>query len=189
MKYVLTILFALITNIAFAITPPDYSVRVFVFEDGGTKSLGSGVLIASNRVITNHHVVSDRKSDSDVKIMFSDWTVVDAKVLRTNKALDIALIEIPEQTIKPIQLGVVALPEDKVTTHGFGYGAPTTHKGVIVKQNIAIIGIKGAKVISGDSGGPIVNERGKLVGLVFGVDKEMAYGCSLACILIFLENE
>ena len=58
-------------------------VRIYVYEDKDefADSYGSGVVISSTQVLTNWHVVKDRRKSDPIKVRFSDGSRRAATVL------------------------------------------------------------------------------------------------------------
>jgi len=133
---------------------------------------GSGFFISSDGLfLTCEHVVGRRKT---VDVMVSPGVTVKADVLRTNPEMDLALIKVNGVESKPI-----AIKKSRTTTSGeavFTVGSPgsidyfgTLSKGIISGHRV----IEGnqyiqtdASVSPGNSGGPMLNEIGEVVGIV-----------------------
>ncbi|MEO5559904.1 MAG: trypsin-like peptidase domain-containing protein [Dokdonella sp.] len=130
---------------------------------------GSGVLIdASGYALTNAHVVG---ADTQVKVMLDD-DVVDARVVRTDKHVDVALLQFDP---KGRNAATVAHGEPHAGDPLYVVGTPLDVKlSHTVTQGIlsAIREVDGARLYQtdaavnpGNSGGPVFNESGELVAL------------------------
>ncbi|PWU20779.1 MAG: hypothetical protein C5B49_03690 [Bdellovibrio sp.] len=142
-------------------------------------SLGSGVIVDTNpdhaTIMTNHHVVANSQA---IKVEFSPLTghtqPVEGRVIAADPVLDIALIE-----VKMLD-GLKALPfgnSDKVKVgdyvmavgNPFGQGHSVTHGIISAKnRNGPVIGKflqTDALINRGNSGGPLVNLQGEIVGI------------------------
>ena len=133
---------------------------------------GSGFFVSSEgHVITNHHVVDGCKT---TKVNFRG-SEIEAKVLSIDKVNDIAILKtnINPNNIFPVSNEDVSLLEDVVVA-GYPKGkkissAIKTHKGVVT----ALAGAgdnysnfqTDATINAGNSGGPIVNQKGNIVGI------------------------
>jgi serine protease Do len=140
---------------------------VAVLAGGGH---GSGFLVsADGYVITNEHVVG---KETKVRIRWSDGFESDGEVIRSHKARDVALIRTNPHGRQPlyIQRGA-AVPGATV----YAVGAPldlkfqsTVTKG-IVSANRLYDGFSfiqsDVAVTHGNSGGPLLNEKGAVVGI------------------------
>lgn len=133
---------------------------------------GSGFFVSKDgHIITNHHVVDGCKT---TKVNFRG-SEIEAKVLSIDKVNDIAILKtnINPNNIFPVSNEDVSLLEDVVVA-GYPKGkkissAIKTHKGVVT----ALAGAgdnysnfqTDATINAGNSGGPIVNQKGNIVGI------------------------
>jgi len=179
--------FFLSINFTFAAKPPDFCVRIFVDDKGKETSMGSGILVSDTKVLTNWHVVRDRKTDESIKILFTDWVAVDGKVLKTHKKWDMALIEIKKTDRKPVHFGTPVGVNSVVRIHGYGGGIPDSSCGIVQSTKNFVI-VRGTMARSGDSGGCIVNLENELVGILFGQSIDQTYGSDITRINKFLEK-
>ncbi|KPK52826.1 MAG: hypothetical protein AMS22_08375 [Thiotrichales bacterium SG8_50] len=170
-------------------TPPPNVVRVFAEERGGTSN-GTGVLIAPNLIVTNHHVIRD--GTGKVQVMFPDWTLYDATIVKADKRWDLALLRIDPVLIPPMPLGETPSYGARVTVGGYGPGFYAQSEGPVVKfyqpdkTSPPDLFSVDALVRSGDSGGP-VQLRGKLVGVLFGCS-DGTYAVAVDRLRKFLEE-
>ena len=136
---------------------------------------GSGILGAKNFVLTNEHVVSDVYR---VNIRFSDDTVVVGYVAARNEDEDIAIISIPETKNTPLAFGDSDAPAlnqgDPVYTFGFPFalsGDVSFKEGTLSRrldfEKKKYLEISSA-ILPGNSGGPLVNNHGQVVGISRG---------------------
>ena len=149
----------------------------------GEKSLGSGVIVdGAADILTSLHVVDGAKS---IMVYFADGTHSDATVASAQPELDIAVLQplIPPQQFVPATLGnpgaLQVGDEAYVVGHPFGlYGSMSA--GVISgfdrtfqpsTSNVEIQGLIqiDAAVNPGNSGGPLLNRAGHVVGIVTGL--------------------
>lgn len=158
----------LISFSAYAInfTPEEtYNSVVVVYTETG---VGSGFSIKENLIITNAHVVGNNKN---VAINLYDGTTIKGQVIKSNIEKDLALIKI-EQELKPLNVNEGNL---SIGQEVYAIGAPkdmpyTMTKGIIsaldrqLGQN-SYIQID-ASVNSGNSGGPLVDDEGNVIGII-----------------------
>jgi serine protease Do len=143
---------------------------------------GSGVIIAANGyILTNNHVVTSAKKNG-IKVQLSDTREYKAKLIGTDKYTDLAVIKIDADNLPVATLG--NSDEVEVGHIVFAIGAPlglksTMTQGIVsaLGRNIGIIdneksgyGIENfiqtdAAVNPGNSGGPLVNINGEVVGI------------------------
>jgi S1-C subfamily serine protease len=153
-------------------------------KDGKEESgLGSGVIIDDRGdILTALHVVSDA---TEIKVSFADGSQSSATVANTTPASDIAVLtaDKPPEQLMPATLGnpnaMNIGDEAYVVGNPFGlYGSMTT--GVIsgfnrtfqpVNSDLKIQGLIqiDAAVNPGNSGGPLLNRYGQVVGIVTGL--------------------
>jgi serine protease Do len=156
----------------------------FKFEmpkQGPQVGSGSGFIITSNGyILTNNHVVANAKKNG-VKIQLSDTREFKAKVIGTDKYTDLAVLKIDAENLPVAALG--NSDEVEVGHIVFAIGAPlglksTMTQGIVsaLGRNIGIMndqsgyGIENfiqtdAAVNPGNSGGPLVNINGEVVGI------------------------
>lgn len=175
----------LFNPVALAGGPPEWLVRVFVNEQGAAvgegmfqpESLGSGVLVGEDLVVTNNHIVRDiAKGDNQIVIMFGDWSVSSkAVLLKTDAKKDLALIRISKTKKKPVEILNKCPPLVLGVLHGYGYGLYAYGQGITTGLAMAgpdpddmheVIELTGISARFGDSGGGVVNSSGKLIGVI-----------------------
>lgn len=145
-------------------------------EQTATKSAyGTGFPINDEGVIlTSHHVIKGAKT---IDVQFQDGTVCPAKVLKQSPNIDIAILRIDKPT--PDYLVMDSQPEIGVGDRVFTIGFPVEH---LLGQEpkftdgaiSALSGIRGeatflqitVPIHPGNSGGPLLSEDGKVVGVI-----------------------
>lgn len=171
--------------VASMLLPSVVTVRVPV---DGSVSLGSGfVASADGHIITNDHVVSG--SSGVVSVIFDDGTSSPAKVIGTDPESDVAVLQVKRGELHPALLGdsdAVAVGDAVVAI-----GSPLALRGTVtagivsaLDRPIATDAENGttryyaaiqtdAAVNHGNSGGPLVDAAGQVVG-INAVIKSMA---------------
>ncbi|MBQ8716325.1 MAG: trypsin-like peptidase domain-containing protein [Clostridia bacterium] len=168
----------------------DYTVTILV-----TTALGSGngsgfIYSADGHIVTNYHVIEGATS---VQVVLSTGKAYDATVKGYNEAADIAVLKIDAENLVPAALGssadllvgddvlVVGTPAklDYAGTTTFGKVSATNRlvaltdaSGTVVKKMTLIQ--TDTSVNPGNSGGPLADLYGKVVGVV--VMKVSTYG-------------
>jgi serine protease Do len=140
---------------------------------------GSGVIITnSGYILTNNHVVSGAKKNG-IKVQLSDTREFKAKLIGTDKYTDLAVLKIDADNLPVAALGN---SDDVEVGHiVFAIGAPlglksTMTEGIVsaLGRNIGIIGDEygienfiqtDAAVNPGNSGGPLVDIQGRVIGI------------------------
>lgn len=160
-------------------------VRIIIRESLGN-GIGSGTIFRQERkvayVLTAAHVVADRiRNGVTVRV---SGQLYQATVLCEDKLWDVAILRIADPGIKPIALAdEIPKPGDSVECSGLGpngvyrYARGPVTKFVSPGKNLPFEWIE-VKIASrqGDSGGPIVNTKGRIVGLINGTDNRITAG-------------
>jgi S1-C subfamily serine protease len=158
-------------------TPHPAVVRV-IATDRNSMSLGSGTLVDANEeyglVITNWHVVRD--AVGPVEVVFPDGFHSMAGIVRTDREWDLAALLIWKPPgVQPVPVSTTApRPGDMLTIAGYGSGNYKMQSGACTEylapapgRPLEIVELAAA-ARHGDSGGPILNSRGELAGVLFG---------------------
>lgn len=146
------------------------------------KTIGSGFIVGPNLVLTNRHVVSDSK---EVEVYFTgEDKAVNGKVIKLDKENDIALIEVVTGDRKSLALATQSpdIGED-VLVFGTPYGfRGSVTRGIVsaldreisMENNVELKDLiqTDASTNPGNSGGPLVNSKGMVVGMMIAVYHE-----------------
>jgi S1-C subfamily serine protease len=161
-------------------------VRAFVDgPDGGEVEggVGTGVVILDSGVIlTNIHVVAGAKR---ISLTFSEGLESEAVVTGTRPEDDLAVLQaktLPDDLQAATLQSTSGLsPGDHVTAVGFPFGiGPSVSSGVVSGLGREFRSPEGKRVLTnliqfdaaanpGNSGGPLVNASGEVVGIVTGI--------------------
>src|SRR3569623_1856798 len=140
------------------------------------RSLGSGVLVdSSGLVVTNNHVI---EGADQVKVSLSDKREFEAEIVLKDSRTDLAVLRLKDAHEKFPTLDLANSDElqvgDVVLAIGnpFGVGQTVTH-GIVSALARTQVGITDYQIFiqtdaannPGNSGGPLVDMNGKLVGL------------------------
>ena len=168
-------------------TPHPAVARIVAPEPSGT-SMGTGVLVDVNRtqglVLTNWHVI--RSTRSAVLVQFPDGFQSAGTVVRFDEPWDLAAIAIWKPNALPISLAPQP-PQvgEPLTIAGYGRGSFRAQTGPCTQYLAPGTGYPlefvelQATARQGDSGGPILNARGELSGVLFGQTEGRTVGsCS-----------
>ena len=151
-------------------------VRIMAPDTGGV-AYGSGALVATSGqhglVVTNWHVVRD--AVGQIVVAFPDGFRSVATVLATDADWDLAALAVWRPSVEPIPLAVeTPRPGDRLTIAGYGSGQYRSIAGRCTqyvapgpRQPFEMVELS-APARQGDSGGPILNDRGELAGVLFG---------------------
>jgi Do/DeqQ family serine protease len=136
---------------------------------------GSGVIIDAEQgyIITNHHVV---EGASNISVQLSDQRVIEASLIGSDQATDIALLQITGDDLVDIKLADIDSVQvgDYVVAIGNPFGIGQTVTSGIVSalgraglnnQNYEDFIQTDASINLGNSGGALVDLEGRLVGI------------------------
>jgi S1-C subfamily serine protease len=154
-------------------------VLITCVDAAGHFSQGSGVILNSDGVIaTNYHVISDANA---ARVQLNNGDIYDdVSVIDTDERKDIAILR-----IKAINLPVLPMADSDSVRIGatvYAIGAPRGLNGSLSSGIVSSLrsaseispNLSGFRIIQftapvspGSSGGPLIDESGKLLGLVF----------------------
>lgn len=141
---------------------------VVVLEMGGH---GSGVLIGDEGyILTNHHVVEGYER---LRAIFNNGQTKEATVVKSDPRQDVALVKIDSPPVKGLPLHLEDLaPGTEVLAVGAPLGTEnigTITKGIVSGYRFKEDGSRwiqsNTMVTKGNSGGPLVDTQGRVVGL------------------------
>jgi S1-C subfamily serine protease len=149
----------------------------------GEKSLGTGVIVdGAGDILTSLHVVNNA---SKIVITFADGTVSDGIIASTQPEMDIAVLQAPTmpQLFVPATLGNPGAMQvgDEAYAVGHPFGLYSSLSAGVIsgfdrtfKPENTDVEINGliqfdAAVNPGNSGGPLLNRYGHVVGIVTGI--------------------
>lgn len=139
--------------------------------------LGSGFVLPGNVVVTNRHVVAAPK---EVSVNTWDGTSLRADVSGTAIDSDLAILQLADDVDLPVaELRTDPVePGEPVIVVGYPGGGPATVStgevvslidGEMLDEPADVIRVD-AEISQGNSGGPLLDDEGKVVGVVFAVD-------------------
>jgi S1-C subfamily serine protease len=183
------------------------AATVYVKLDGGNwHATGSGFLIQADGdvgiVVTNHHVAfAARRGDAPGKISLVFWSgtenekVFTAEIIGSDAEHDLAVLRVKAKDLpKPLDINQKVELRETMTLYTFGFplgerlsttkGNPalTVGKGAVGsirnddKGKLKIIQLDG-ELNPGNSGGPVVDEKGRLIGIAVAkiVDTKISF--------------
>ena len=152
-----------------------------------SRSLGSGfVYDVSGHIVTNNHVVEESEKTT---VTFLDGTSYNAKVIGTDPYTDLAVLEVEADPslLHPLPLGDSSTLRvgDQVAAIGNPFGLSGSMTSGIVSQLGRLLSTPGtasfsipgviqtdAAVNPGNSGGPLLNMRGQVIGINTAIQSE-----------------
>ena len=152
----------------------------YFFRPVQRQELGSGVIISSDGyIITNSHVVGYGEADK-ITVLFEDGTNKPGKVLWYSNTYDLAIVKVNITNLPPADLGdsdalkvgeiavaignPLGLEFERTVTSGVISGLNRT---VVIDNNQKIEELiqTDASINRGNSGGPLLNGRGEVIGI------------------------
>ena len=150
------------------------------YPDQALSSTGvaTGVVLDDlGHILTSNHTVEFAQ---DITVTLSDGRRLPGTIVGTDRRTDLAVVRVEAEGLVPARLGNTAsvrVGEEVIAIgHALGLdGAPTVTKGVVsalsrsldVTVNITIVDMiqTDASINVGNSGGPLVNSRGEVIGI------------------------
>lgn len=173
----------------------NYSDSLVSLKVMGESSIkGSGFIYGpEGYILTNNHVVSEDGSEQEMEIRFNrtaEWTKVrmvgrdpgtDLAVLKANLPYGVESLNISESTVtKGQRVVLVGNPFAVETVLVSGEileisETVTTREGVRLEDSVVI----SAEVKPGSSGGPVINQKGEVVGVISARDRDDKRGFAI----------
>jgi putative serine protease PepD len=161
-----------LAGVAKKVAPSVVTVRI-------TGALGSGfILSADGYVLTNDHVIDG--NDGNISVVFSDGSTASAKLVGRDQESDVAVIKVAKTGLTPIAFG----NSDQVAVGDpvLAFGSPlalsgTVTEGIVSALDRTLTSSEGgtdryyrsiqtdAAVNQGNSGGPLVDAAGQVIGM------------------------
>jgi S1-C subfamily serine protease len=154
------------------------TVSVSGVPAGDQQALGSGFVVdKSGHIVTNFHVV---QGADEIRVSFSNQDTVEARVVGTDPSTDLAVlrVDVSANALTPLPLGNSDKVEvgDPVVAIGNPFGLDRTATAGIVSGVQRLITAPNqfaidhviqtdAPINKGNSGGPLLNTRGQVIGV------------------------
>ncbi|MEM7257839.1 MAG: trypsin-like peptidase domain-containing protein [Pseudomonadota bacterium] len=153
------------------------SVQVEGGKARTSRGVGSGVLIKDNQILTAAHVVDGA---SVIEVQFTDGNRINASVVSSLQASDIALLQLAESPVNPKIATLADSDDTAIGSEVFIIGAPFG-----ISQTLSVGHLSGrmnrglmaagtpieflqtdTAINTGNSGGPMFNTKGEVIGIV-----------------------
>jgi S1-C subfamily serine protease len=167
-----------VVDVVDQVTPSVVSIRVIAENRRGHKGEGAGsgfVVAPDGFVVTNDHVVERARS---VAVVFTDGRELEARIVGTDPATDLALLRVPDGGLSPVAIGRSELL--RVGQMAIAIGNPLGFQSTVSAGVISALGrnlrSRSGRLIEnviqtdvalnpGNSGGPLVDSRGRVIGV------------------------
>jgi putative serine protease PepD len=149
------------------------------------EATGSGFVIdKQGHIVTNQHVVSDSQS---VNVEFSDGSTVDAKVVGTDPSTDIAVLDVNRSAAQLTPVSFASEGSLEVGDPVIAIGSPFGLQGTLTTGVVSALGREiespngftienavqtDAALNHGNSGGPVLDTQGRVVGVAAQIRSE-----------------
>lgn len=137
------------------------------------REIGSGSIVSANGiVITNHHVVK-RLGDRTLSVQTQDGSQYVGQVIASDRRNDLALIQLENRSALPtVRLAVSSTPV--IGEAVCAVGSPFGQAGTVTQGTLVRILPNGdlqssVELQPGNSGGPLINAQGEMIGVNKGV--------------------
>ena len=158
------------------------STRANIFgQQSASAVAGTGFIITSDGyIMTNYHVIeSAQKSEHKIQVLFKDKSSFEAKIVGFDEDNDVAVLKIDASDLSPVSIG--NSDDIAVGDSVFAIGNPlgeldfsmtsgrvsALDRSITTERNSAPINMFqfDAAINSGNSGGPVYNESGEVIGI------------------------
>jgi S1-C subfamily serine protease len=145
-------------------------------DDTKPVSSGTGFFIGSDTLVSNHHVVSEC---TEVRLRKRGVDVGKAVVIATSRGDDLAALKSdkPQEAFLKLRISVPIKAAEAILVFGYPLSSVLSSHGNTTLGNVtALTGLRddsryiqiSASIQPGNSGGPVLDESGRLVGVVEG---------------------
>ncbi|AVQ98545.1 serine protease [Oceanobacillus iheyensis] len=149
----------------------NYKQAVVVVETENSKGTGFAIN-QEGTILTNHHVV---EGEDHVTVAFPDDGLFEAEVVETNPAIDLAVLKVEAEDLPSLKLANAPIFKENASITFIGN--PLRFNGIANQGSIVghtrlsdwereVVMIK-APVYRGNSGSPVFNEEGEVIGVIF----------------------
>ena len=181
-----TVLLFCLTNSTTAQTVPEIAEKALAAtvylemkdSNGKTLGFGSGFFVKPNLIATNYHVIAGTASGT-AKLVGKYTTYKIEGWTATDEAKDLALLKVSVSGIKPLPLGnsdtvkigetVYVAGNPKGLEGTFSDGIISSRRDRYTKERFQMT----APISAGSSGGPVLNSKGKVIGVSVAAHRDL----------------
>lgn len=160
------------------------SVAVVLTQRADGVVSGTAFMAAGGLVLTAEHVIAESQ---EIVVKFPNHPAVDAEPVGSDSDNDVAVLSIPELSVRPLPLGDISQVREgqRIVVIGFpridvlGAETATVTEGIVSAIREGLIQIQ-APVNPGSSGGPVLNLKGEVIGIVHATLRGAQQGLNFA---------
>lgn len=156
------------------------TIQDMIFGERQIPGVGSGIIVDSNGyILTNAHVIGDGRAQN-ITVMFENGDKKPAKVMWSEKALDLAIVKVDGNNYPAADIGdsdslnigelavaignPLGLDFERTVTSGIISGLNRTIQ-IDEANKVENLIQTNAAINSGNSGGPLLNNKGEVIGI------------------------
>jgi S1-C subfamily serine protease len=152
--------------------------RIYPVDEDATKATryGTGFFITNDLIVTNYHVVDKAKT---IEIKYNNGQKSSATVITKDPINDLALLKVSksDSSVNPLSIATIQNSKDGDTVYTVGFPLPDLlgtkaklSEGIInsitgIQDDVRMLQIS-IPIQPGNSGGPLLNVKGQVVGVV-----------------------
>lgn len=153
-----------------------------VVEVSTTDSKGTGFTISEDGyIVTNHHVIEDALT---LTVIFPDDGMYQAEVVESYEDIDLALLKVNGKQLPHLTLGEQYHFTENEAVYFIGnplYFTGIANEGTVLHSTMLSdwdknVYMMDAPVYRGNSGSPVIDGDGQVIGIVFATTKSEEYG-------------
>jgi S1-C subfamily serine protease len=160
------------------------SVAVVLAQRADGLVSGTAFMAAEDLLLTAEHVVANARR---IVVKFPNYPVVDARLLASDSENDVAVLSVPELSVRPLPLGDISDVREgqRIVVVGFpridvlGAETATVTEGIVSAVRPGLIQMQ-APVNPGSSGGPVLSLKGEVIGIVQATLRGQQQGLNFA---------
>ncbi len=146
---------------------------------------GSGFAIGSDTLVTNRHVLAGAEA---LEVTTWNGRTFEAPFAVVGVLRDIGVVQIEGRLPLVGEFGPAPEPDDVITAVGYPLGgALTLSEGTVVDRvdGADFLGVPGAvirltaRIQKGNSGGPVLDRQGRIVGIVYAIELSTGFGLAI----------
>ena len=153
-----------------------------VVEIQTTNGKGTGFAITEDGyIVTNHHVIEDALT---ITVIFPDETLYKGEVIETYPDVDLAVLKVEGADLPYLTLADSYTPTQNEAIYFIGnplYFTGIANEGTVIDytqlsdwdEQVLMLD---APVYRGNSGSPVINKDGQVIGIVFATTKDQTHG-------------